>query len=47
MEDWAVFLKLMKQFIIDNEKEGPEKDKVYRIYNHINKMYDTALNQNL
>jgi len=28
IEDWKVFLKLMKQFLIDNQKEGTEKDKI-------------------
>ena len=47
MNDWKVFLKLMKQFIIDNEKERSEKEKVSNIYSDIKKMYDTALNENL
>jgi len=47
IEDWTVFLKLMKQFLVDNQSEGIEKDKVSNIYNHLNKMLDAVLNGNL
>ena len=42
IDDWKVFLNLIKQLYIDNLNQGSDKDRVSNIYTHVEQMLITS-----